>query len=105
MIAGALAAALREAGHDPTVLLTPQNRFGYQGSAYLANWLTEVEVAHDGSPVDQVISLRFPSYAVRHPQHICWLNHRMREYYGPVARASAARCHDAPVRRSGCGVG
>jgi glycosyltransferase involved in cell wall biosynthesis len=31
--------------------------------------------------VDQVISLRFPSYAVRHPRHVCWLNHRMREYY------------------------
>ena len=98
VIAGALAAALREAGHDPTVLLTPQNRFGYQGSAYLANWLTEVEVAHDGSPVDQVISLRFPSYAVRHPQHICWLNHRMREYYdqwprfsGPLSRRARAK--------------
>ena len=35
----------------------------------------------DGHPVDQVISLRFPSYAVRHPRHVCWLNHRMREYY------------------------
>jgi glycosyltransferase involved in cell wall biosynthesis len=31
--------------------------------------------------VDQVISLRFPSYAVRHPRHVCWLNHTMREYY------------------------
>jgi glycosyltransferase involved in cell wall biosynthesis len=28
-----------------------------------------------------VISFRFPSYAVRHPKHVCWLNHRMREYY------------------------
>ncbi len=37
--------------------------------------------AADGSPIDQVISLRFPSYAVRHPRHVCWLNHTMREYY------------------------
>jgi glycosyltransferase involved in cell wall biosynthesis len=35
----------------------------------------------DGQPVDQVITLRFPSYAVRHARHVCWLNHRMREYY------------------------
>jgi glycosyltransferase involved in cell wall biosynthesis len=28
-----------------------------------------------------VISLRFPGYAVRHPNHVLWLNHRMREYY------------------------
>jgi glycosyltransferase involved in cell wall biosynthesis len=28
-----------------------------------------------------VISLRFPAYAVRHPNHVVWLNHRMREYY------------------------
>ena len=98
VIADALAAALRQAGHDPTVVLTPQNRFGHQGSAYLANWLTDVEVAHDGSPVDQVISLRFPSYAVRHPRHACWLNHRMREYYDqwprftrPLSRRARAK--------------
>ena len=35
----------------------------------------------DGAAIDQVISLRFPSYAVRHPKHVCWLNHTMREYY------------------------
>ena len=81
MIADALCTALREAGHDAGVLLTPQNRFGRQAGAYLANWLTDAGQAHDGQPVDQVISLRFPSYAVRHPKHVCWLNHRMREYY------------------------
>ncbi|HET9372155.1 MAG TPA: glycosyltransferase, partial [Vicinamibacterales bacterium] len=35
----------------------------------------------DGVKVDQVITLRFPSYAVRHPRQVCWLNHTMREYY------------------------
>jgi glycosyltransferase involved in cell wall biosynthesis len=35
----------------------------------------------EGRPIDQVISLRWPSYAVRHPRHVCWLNHTMREYY------------------------
>jgi glycosyltransferase involved in cell wall biosynthesis len=42
--------------------------------------LTDVS-SSEGKPIDQVISLRYPSYAVRHPRHVCWLNHTMREYY------------------------
>ena len=80
-IAEATAAALRSAGYLSEVMVTPQNRFGRQLSAYWANWLTDVGETADGQPVDQVISLRFPSYAVRHWHHVCWLNHRMREYY------------------------
>jgi glycosyltransferase involved in cell wall biosynthesis len=80
VIARALVQALRAAGHAAGIVVTPQNRFGRQASAYLATWLTDVGVA-DGFPIDQVISLRFPSYAVRHPKHVCWLNHTMREYY------------------------
>jgi glycosyltransferase involved in cell wall biosynthesis len=80
-IANETAAALRRAGHVAEVLVTPQNRFGRQLSAYLATRVTDVGMTADGHPVDQVISLRFPSYAVRHPRHVCWLNHRMREYY------------------------
>ena len=90
MIANALVAALGEAGHDAALLKTPQNRFGRQASAYLATWLTDVGQAHDGRPVDQVISLRFPSYAVRHRVHTCWLNHRMREYYDQWPRFSTS---------------
>ncbi len=80
-IAEETCAALRRAGYSSEVFVTPQNRFGRQLSAYLANWLTDVGETADGQPVDQVISFRFPSYAVRHPRHVCWLNHRMREYY------------------------
>ncbi len=81
MIADETCAALRRAGHEADVLVTPQNRFGRQLQAYLATWLTDVGMTADGRPIDQVISFRFPSYAVRHPRHVCWLNHRMREYY------------------------
>lgn len=81
IIARALVAALRQQGHEAEVVTTPQNRFGRQLSAYLATRLTDVEVAGDGQPIDRVVSLRFPSYAVRHPHHVVWLNHRMREYY------------------------
>jgi len=80
VIARSLVQALRDAGHAAEIVITPQNRFGRQASAYLATWLTDVE-SSDGKPIDQVISLRYPSYSVRHPNHVCWLNHTMREYY------------------------
>jgi glycosyltransferase involved in cell wall biosynthesis len=88
VIARALSQALRDAGHDADIIVTPQNRFGRQASAYVATWLTDVG-STDGKPIDQVISLRYPSYAIRHPKHVCWLNHTMREYYDLWERFSA----------------
>jgi glycosyltransferase involved in cell wall biosynthesis len=88
VIARSLAQALREAGHQADIVVTPQNRFGRQASAYIATWLTDVGQSA-GHPIDQVISLRYPSYAVRHPRHVCWLNHTMREYYDLWPRFSA----------------
>ena len=43
----------------------------------------------EGERIDQVISLRYPSYAIRHANHVCWLNHTMREYYDLWPRFSA----------------
>jgi len=80
VIARELTRALRDCGHEASILVTPQNRFGRQASAYVATWLTDVTLS-EGRPIDQVVSLRYPSYAVRHPRHVCWLNHTMREYY------------------------
>ena len=80
VIARALVQALRDAGHVADVIVTPQNRFGRQAAEYLATWLTDVASTQAG-PIDQVISLRYPSFAVRHPKHVSWLNHTMREYY------------------------
>ena len=87
VIARELARALGDAGHDPHLVVTPQNPWG-QASAYAATWRTNVR-SIDGRAIDQVISLRFPSYAVRHPRHVCWLNHTMREYYDLWDRFSA----------------
>ncbi len=81
VMARELVRALNEEGHEAGLVVTPQNRFGRQASAYLAAWCTDVELAHEERKVDQVISLRFPGYAVQHPNHVLWLNHRMREYY------------------------
>ena len=89
VIARSLVQALRDMGHTAEIVVTPQNRFGRQASAYVATWLTDVGFT-DGLPIDQVISLRYPSYAVRHPKHVCWLNHTMREYYDLWPRFSSA---------------
>lgn len=95
VMARSLVTALQQAGHDSSLLVTPQNRFGRNTSTYVASWLTDVGLTYEGQPVDQVISLRFPSYAVRHEAHVCWLNHRLREYYDlwPQFYAGLARRH------------
>lgn len=80
VIARSLVAAARESGHDARLVITPDARFGRIGASYLATWQTDVSRV-EGVAIDQVITLRFPSYAVRHPVHVCWLNHTMREYY------------------------
>ena len=80
-IARCLKHALEETGHEADIILTPQNRFGRQFRAYAANSFTDVGEDGLGRKIDQIISFRFPSFAVRHPVHISWLNHRLREYY------------------------
>jgi glycosyltransferase involved in cell wall biosynthesis len=80
VIARSLTEALRAAGHDADLVVTPDHGFGRQASSYWETWRTDVSTVN-GRRVDQVISLRYPSYAVRHPAHVCWLNHTMREYY------------------------
>jgi len=89
MIARNTVRALRQQGYDADLVLTPQNRFGRQLRAYAATRFTDVGLDGLHRPIHQVISLRFPSYAVKHPVHVCWLNHRMREYYDlwPTLRA------------------
>ena len=81
VIARSTIQALKDWGHEADLILTPQNRFGRQFRAYLATRLTDIGEDGMGRKIDQVISFRFPSYAVKHPRHVCWLNHRMREYY------------------------
>jgi glycosyltransferase involved in cell wall biosynthesis len=81
VIARELTARLREYGYESELVTTPQNSFSHVLGAYLATSLTDFSEAGDGGPIDGVVSLRFPSFAVKHERHSCWLNHRMREYY------------------------
>jgi glycosyltransferase involved in cell wall biosynthesis len=88
VIARELVGALRQAGHEPHLVVTPDYGFGRQAAAYADTWRTDVSRV-GGRAIDRVISLRYPSYAVRHPQHVCWLNHTMREYYDLWPRFSS----------------
>jgi len=82
-LALALVRELKKRGHEADWLFTPQNRhylFRSLMSAYLANYLTDVREV-DAKPIDRVITIKFPSFAVRHPVQLCWFAHRQREYY------------------------
>jgi glycosyltransferase involved in cell wall biosynthesis len=83
VIARALVGAARELGHDASLVLTPDYGFGRTLRTYLGNRFADI-----GSP-DRVVSLRYPSYAVRHASQVCWLNHTMREYYDLWPRFAA----------------
>ena len=105
VIARSLVAAAREAGHDAAPghhARLPVRPPDVRLPRHLA---TDVGQAA-GRQVDQVISLRYPSYAVRHPAHVCWLNHTMREYYDlwprfcRVAVAAGRASRSASARRS-----
>lgn len=83
VIGRSLVQALEAAGHRATLLVTPDYGFGRNVSTYWASWQTDV------GDVDQVISLRYPSYAVRHHPQVNWLTHTAREYYDLWPRFSA----------------
>jgi len=80
-MAETLARQLRLAGFRSTVFYTPQNPhylFWPLLRGYLANAASDLANYDD---IDLVISLRYPSYAIRHPNHVTWLTHRQREFY------------------------
>ena len=99
VIARSLVAAARACGHDARLVVTPDHGIGRQISSYLANWRTDVS-ERAGVRIDQVISLRTPSYAVRHGAHVCWLNHTIREYYDLWPRYRSAISRRARVREA-----
>lgn len=99
VIARSLVTAAKEAGHDAHLVLTADCQFGRQAASYLETWRTDVTAAV-GRSVDQVISLRYPSYAIRHPRHVCWLNHTMREYYDQWPRFAASISPQARVKET-----
>ena len=76
VIARSLVQALREAGHSADIIVTPQNRFGRQASAYVATWLTDVGVQRrtadrpgDQPPVSQLRGASSPPRLLAESHH------------------------------------
>jgi glycosyltransferase involved in cell wall biosynthesis len=99
VVARSLVQALRESGREAALVVTHDFGFGKTFNSYRENWRTDV-AAVAGRPVDQVISLRYPSFAVRHPKHVSWLNHTMREYYDLWSHFSSTISSRARVKET-----
>jgi len=79
-----LAYALNKAGYSARPFFTPRNRYDSFKTllmGYAANRFTDLGGFPWKEPIDQIISIAYPSFVVKHPHHVCWFAHRMREYY------------------------
>jgi len=74
--------ALRAAGHEVELVRFP---FTFDPPESIERLMTFVRgldfTAPNGIAVDRVISLQFPGYGVRHPDHVVWLMHQHRAVY------------------------
>lgn len=88
---------LNNRGYDAVCVSIPLK--GYPDSALLDSYLmwrmvdlTEV----DGEKIDLVIPMKFPTFAVRHPNKVTWLMHQYREAYDLKNNASAGGLNTIP---------
>ncbi|MBD3313414.1 glycosyltransferase [Candidatus Woesearchaeota archaeon] len=66
--------------HEAETLFLPLNH--YPNSSLLRSYLKYyAKSLSDLSDYDMVISSKFPSYAIRHDNHICYFAHRFRQFY------------------------
>jgi glycosyltransferase involved in cell wall biosynthesis len=89
VLARSLVRAARECGHDATLVVMPDYGFGRYTASYYASWSSALRTI-DGRRIDQLITLRYPCYAIRHDAHLCWFAHAVREYYDQWARFAAS---------------
>jgi len=79
---------LREAGHEVELLRFPFTFRPIESIERLMAFVSELDLAApNGVRVDRVVSLQFPGYGVRHPDHVVWLMHQHREVYELYAGA------------------
>lgn len=77
-----LVRALREAGHTTELLRLP---FAFGPSSEVMRAMrhaTELDLTRpNGIEIDRVISLQFPTWGIRHPDHVSWVMHQHRAVY------------------------
>ena len=80
--AGALVAALRDAGHQAELVTMPFKWYPPEELVHQMGMWRSVDLTEsNGEPIDLVIALKFPAYLVRHPHKIVWLIHQHRTAY------------------------
>jgi glycosyltransferase involved in cell wall biosynthesis len=72
-----LTAALREVGFDADLVPVPSDESSFE--AIQRSYVRFYDL--DLSGYDGVISSKAPSFALRHPNHVCYLQHTMRVFY------------------------
>jgi glycosyltransferase involved in cell wall biosynthesis len=84
---------LQQAGHEVELLRLP---FRFSPEQDIVRAMEHAQsldfICPNGITIDQVISLQFPGYGIRHPNHRAWVMHQHRAVYElyDAARASAA---------------
>jgi len=77
-----LVRALRDAGHDTTIVGAPYSRATAEELVdQMAAWRSLDVEAAAGGPVDLVIALKFPAYLVRHDRKVVWLMQQLHDAY------------------------
>ncbi|MGO2132607.1 MAG: glycosyltransferase family 4 protein [Halomonas sp.] len=85
-----LVTALREHGHQVECLRLPFHYDEHHIRRQMA-YAEGLQVsAPNDIPVDRVISLQFPGYGVKHPNHVVWLMHQHRACYELFDAATAS---------------
>ena len=82
LMADDLVAALRERGHEATLVTIPFK--WYPGTRVLDQaflWRLVDLTESDGRPIERVIATKFPAYCVRHPNKVAWVLHQFRQAY------------------------
>jgi glycosyltransferase involved in cell wall biosynthesis len=101
-----LCAALRAAGHGVELLRLPFKFSPEPDIERLMAFCDGYDLsAPNGQHVDRVISLQFPGYGMRHPQHVVWLMHQHRSVYelydASTATPALARLRDEIIAFDG----
>jgi glycosyltransferase involved in cell wall biosynthesis len=83
ILAGALCEQLRVRGHEVDLVQIPQQ---WEPRAeivknYLVWRLLSLTHTYTQEPIDRVICLKYPAYAVQHPRKVTWLVHQLRQAY------------------------
>jgi glycosyltransferase involved in cell wall biosynthesis len=104
VLADGLVAALERAGHRATLVTAPftWNPVGETLTAALTWRLFDLTSAN-GVPIDRVVCVKYPTWAVRHPNKVAWIAHQHRQaydWYGTEMSEFTPSADDRAVRQA-----